>query len=135
MLINRASKQLKYITLNKQIVIGKDPTVKWKNTLFVSRKKRLIPTYKSILFNSTLKSNLYFPSSTLTKSHICFLMPQKYFTEVLEQWLTNNWPAINSPITKETTGFGCLQPVSVFCIPFCVRHPKYTSEQFKNQRM
>lgn len=33
------------MTLNKQTVIGKDPKVKWKNTLSVSRKKKLIPTY------------------------------------------------------------------------------------------
>lgn len=107
MFINRASKQLKSMTLNKQIVIGKDPKVKWKNTLFVSRKKRLIPTYKSILFNSSLKSNLYFPSSTLTDITYLFLQCHR---SILLKCLSNGWQTTDQPsilqLSKKLQGLG-----------------------------
>lgn len=107
MFINRASKQLKSMTLNKQIVIGKDPKVKWKNTLFVSRKKRLIPTYKSILFNSSLKSNLYLPSSTLTDITYLFLQCHR---SILLKCLSNGWQTTDQPsilqLSKKLQGLG-----------------------------
>lgn len=134
-LMNRASKQLKPMNLKKQIVIGKDPKQSNMEKHIISVKKRKKnPKYKSILFKSTLKSNLYFSSSTLT--HITYLFLNA--TEVLYRsaWaMADKWPATNSLMPEETPGFGYLQPGSVFCTPCYEWHCQYTSEWFKNQRL
>lgn len=78
MLINRASKQLKSTTLNKQIVIGKDPKQSKMEKHIICVKKKKINSH-ICQFCLNLLSNLYFLSSTLT--HITYLFLNA--TEVL----------------------------------------------------
>lgn len=77
------------MTLNKQIVIGKDPKQSKMEKHIVSQKIDEFPRISQFCLNLLSNKILNFPSSTLTHIRSCFLMPQKYFTEVLEQWLTN----------------------------------------------
>lgn len=116
MLINSTSKQLKSMTLNKQIVIGKYPKQSKieKHITSLKKKRDELPHISQFCLNllsNQISTFLHQPSPT---SHTCFLMPQKYFTEVLEQWLTNDWPAINSLITKETEGLGIFNQLVCF---------------------
>lgn len=78
----------------QQIVIAKDPKQSMMEitlTLFVSRNKADDFRDTSQFCLNLLSNQIsIFLDQPTAMSHTCFLMPQKYFTEVLDQWLTNN---------------------------------------------
>lgn len=109
---------MSYNKLSLQKILDK---AQWKYTYIICLKKksRWLPTYKSILFKSTLKSDLSFPRSTYTHATYLFLNATEvfYWSKPTADKQLSIYAVINSLITEEMPGFEYLPPGAVFCIP------------------